>query len=1055
MPFPLSRLWHGPVGDLFKAIRDAGDIDAKAETLGQTPVTACQPDGVRRTVLSPATLRSAARLALLVATTTIATALGVMCGVENLSAAEPAVTREAEDWFEQRVRPLLAAKCLECHGERDPEAGLSLISRAAVLQGGDSGPAAVAGQPAKSLLIEAVRRSGRVQMPPTGKLRDEEIAVLVRWVELGVPWPAAKPGAQPGTNAPKTVGGAFGERQVTAADRAHWSFRPPVFHAAPDVASLAAAPSTIDRFVLSKQERAGLRPAAVVDRRTLLRRVHYDLVGLPPSWDEVREFEQAPEPLEAALARVVDRLIASPRLGERWARHWLDVARFADTKDGVLMYGDDRIRPYAYTYRDYVIRAFNEDLPYDRFVQEQLAADLVQPPVEPWRLAAMGLLTLGRMYDNNIHDIIDDQIDVATRGFLGLTVACARCHDHKYDPIPQADYYSLYGVFANSEAPLEPPLIADPATIPGGAEFEAQCGPKRAELRAFLEDQFTQLSETTRRRTPDYLVHAATTKPDPLETAIFFLSLAPDALRPPIIARWRRFLAERATADDPVFAPWRELMAIDPGLDPTAFAAKASETLRTFAVRPPGTELGQMNPLILAALSSATLNTRADVARIYGEAIGRAATPPGGPDAARAQLAECLAGPRSPAFFPKSQPRRYMSRQQTDAFGGKLKDIDRLAVQSAAAPPRAMSLQDSATPTEPRVFTRGNPSQPGRGVPRQFLAIASAEPRQPFGPGSGRLDLARAITAPSNPLTARVLVNRVWMARFQEPLVATPSDFGVRSPLPEHHELLDRLATDFIRDGWSLKRLHREMLMTRLYRQAAEPADGARAATVDPENRLLTRAPRRRLDFEAMRDTLLATSGRLHQRLGGRPVDVAASADASVRTVYALVDRQSLPGLFRAFDFASPDQSVERRPRTMVPQQTLFALNSPLMLSQAQALAERSERLASDLDPELAAKSPRATADSPTSSASGTAGSGAAGSGAAGDPASRKAAIAVTGRNASDMRIVTLYRLAYGRDPIPDELADCREFVGTGATVEIWRQLAQTLLSANELMYLD
>jgi hypothetical protein len=360
-----------------------------------------------------------------------------------------------------------------------------------------------------------------------------------------------------------------------------------------------------------------------------------------------------------------------------------------------------------------------------------------------------------------------------------------------------------------------------------------------------------------------------------------------------------------------------------------------------------------------------------------------------------------------------------MSRQQTDAYGGKLKEIDLMAVRSPAAPPRAMSLQDTATPSEPRVFTRGNPSQPGRGVPRQFLAIASAEPRQPFGPGSGRLDLARAITAPSNPLTARVLVNRVWMARFQEPLVATPSDFGVRATPPEHRELLDRLATDFIRDRWSLKRLHRDMLLTRLYRQAADQAadkaadkaadqaadkaaDQVADVGADPENRLLARAPRRRLDFEAMRDTLLAISGRLQQRGGGRPVEVAANADASVRTVYALVDRQSLPGLFRAFDFASPDQSVERRPRTMVPQQALFALNSPLMLVQAQALAARTERWA------------------------------------------------------GDARIVALYRLAYAREPLAEELADCREFVAAGPdNGDLWRQLAQTLLCANELMYLD
>ncbi|MEY4180984.1 MAG: hypothetical protein RLY70_4559 [Planctomycetota bacterium] len=996
-------------------------------------------------------------------------------------AAEPAGTREAEDWFEQRVRPLLAAKCLECHGEQEPEAGLSLVSRAAVLQGGDSGPAAVPGQPAKSLLVEAVRRSGRLQMPPTAKLRDEEIAVLTRWVELGLPWPAAKPGVP----ASKIATGTRGERQVTVADRQHWSFQPPVFRTSPAVGAPALAPTTVDRFVLAKLEHAGLRPAVETDRRTLLRRVHYDLVGLPPSWEEVQDFEQAPGPLDAALARVVDRLLASPRHGERWARHWLDVARFADTKDGVLMYGDDRIRPYAYTYRDYVIRAFNEDLPYDRFVHEQLAADLIEPPVEPWRLAAMGLLTLGRMYDNNIHDIIDDQIDVATRGFLGLTVACARCHDHKYDPIPQADYYSLYGVFANSEAPFEPPLIADPASMAGGAEFEAQCGPKRAELRKFLDEQFELLSDTARKRTPDYLIHVATTKPDPLETAIFFLSLAPDALRPPIIARWRRLIAERSTADDPVFAPWRELMAIDSNLDGTRFAAQAAERLQAFVARPAGTAPGQANPLVRDGLKNATLASHADVARVYGELLVRAAatTPPvnaaaagttaagttaagnatagnaaagnaavqvgapsGGSDlleAARQQLADCLNGPRSPAFFPKSQTRRYMSRQQTDAFGGKLKEIDLMAVRSPAAPPRAMSLQDSATPSEPRIFTRGNPSQPGRTVPRQFLAIASPEARVPFGPGSGRLDLARALTAPGNPLTARVLVNRVWMVRFQEPLVGTPSDFGVRAPLPEHHELLDRLAIDLTRGGWSLKRLHRELLLTRLYRQAAEPVDGDRSGAVDPENRLLARAPRRRLDFEAMRDTLLAASGRLQQRSGGRPVDVAVDANASVRTVYALVDRQSLPGLFRAFDFASPDQSIERRPRTMVPQQALFALNSPLMLTQAQALAERSERLASETAIAIVTTKPSANANAGQSEGRGDDRRDTSGA-SVGDAAAV----------ATDARIRTLYRLVYAREPSPDELADCREFIAT-VNADAWRQLAQTLLSANELMYLD
>ena len=261
-----------------------------------------------------------------------------------------------------------------------------------------------------------------------------------------------------------------------------------------------------------------------------MRRAYYDLIGLPPSAEEIEAFEH--DTSRDAFARVVDRLLASPRYGERWGRHWLDVARYADTKDGVLMYGDDRIRPYAYTYRDYVIRAFNDDTPFDRFIHEQLAADVVAPKDEPWRLAAMGFLTLGRMFDSNIHDQIDDRIDTVTRGLLGLTVACARCHDHKYDAIPTADYYALYGVFASSEAPLELPLTRRPETVPGCAEFEKQAAAKRAELRKFLDSQYTMLLETARQRAGDYLMRAAMTEPDPLETAIFFFSLAPEDLRP-------------------------------------------------------------------------------------------------------------------------------------------------------------------------------------------------------------------------------------------------------------------------------------------------------------------------------------------------------------------------------------------------------------------------------------------------------------------------------------------------------------------------------------------
>jgi len=937
-----------------------------------------------------------------------------------------AVAQEG-DFFEQRVRPVLVAKCFECHGDEEPEGGLRLTSRSRILLGGKSGPAAVPHRPGDSLLIRAVSRAGKLKMPPDEPLRADEFVALTQWVERGMPWPDSPAAPQ-----------ARGELVITQADREHWSFRPITDPALPEVRQGDWCRTSIDRFILARLEAAGLSPSPLADRRTLIRRVYYDLLGLPPTWDEVDAFLDDPAP--DAFERLIDRLLASPRHGERWGRHWLDVARYADTKDGVLMYGDDRMRPYAYTYRDYVIRALNEDVPFDRFVQEQLAADLIEPPVERWRLAAMGFLTLGRMYDNNIHDVIDDQIDTVTRGLLGLTVACARCHDHKYDPIPAADYYSLYGIFASSEAPLEPPLICDPALVAGGEQFEADVAPKRAALRTFLGEQYALLSEAARGRVEDYLVRVATAPPDPLESAIYFLHLAPDDLRLPIVGRWRHYLRDWVTADDAVFGPWHDLMQIPEPVADVANAADATEgdstatpvdrsyasaaasVLARWKSRTDGTSPGELNPLVRAALVNAPLDSREDVARVYGRLLkqvydesrtaitsaGTASAPVD--DAPRRQLLDLLISPDSPAYFPSSETRRYMSRQPKDQFSKMLVELDRLAFKSPHAPPRAMALYDAPAPHDPRVFVRGNPGQPGQRVPRQFLAVLGPGKRTAFTHGSGRLDLAQAIASVDNPLTNRVIVNRVWMHHFGEPLVATPSDFGTRSSPPSHPNLLDHLATRFVREGWSLKTLHRTILLSSSYQQASSAASDSavKAALVDPENRLLWRANRRRLDLEAMRDSMLAIAGRLTQRLAGRPVDIASDPQIADRTVYALVDRQGLPGLFRAFDFATPDQSVERRSRTMVPQQALFALNSPFAITQAKALAARPE---------------------------------------------------ITSESEAVERIAALYRIALAREPSRDELHSCLEYVsvGTGddSLLSGWEQLAQVLLASNELMYLD
>ncbi len=941
----------------------------------------------------------------------------LIMAVVALAATPVQAADEDQDFFEKKIRPLLAAKCLECHGTEEPEAGLQLTARQFVLKGGQSGPAIVERDPDKSLLIRVVGYAGKVKMPPDGKLEEQEIAALRQWIERGAPWPEEGVG-------PKK---RRGELVVTEADRQHWAFRPLANPAAPAVQNSAWPRNTIDRFLLAKLEQAGLAPAPAAERRTLIRRACYDLIGVPPTWDEVQGFVNDPAP--DAFARVVDRLLASPRYGERWGRHWLDVARYADTKDGVLMYGDDRVRPYAYTYRDYVIRAFNEDIPFDRFIQEQLAADLIEPKVESWRLGAMGFLTLGRLYDNNIHDIIDDQIDTVSRGFLGLTAACARCHDHKYDPIPQADYYSLYGIFASSEAPLELPLIGGPESLAGGDEFEKQAGPKREEVRKMLEEQYALLTETARQRVGDYLVRVATTKPDPLETAIFFFSLAPEDLRPPIVARWRRHLQQRATPDDPVFGLWHELMELPAdaapataGAEPApAFAAAAAALMERWKTRPDGTGAAQMNPLVREALTQTPLKDHAAVAQAYGALLkriyeesrvtgaGGTASPPVDAEA-RKQLLDILISRDSPAWFPKSQTRKYMSRQETDAFGGKVQELDRMAVQSPHAPPRAMVVYDAPVPNDPCIFVRGNPSQRGRRVSRQFLAILSPQERAPFANGSGRLELARAIASSDNPLTPRVIVNRIWMHHFGEPLVATPSDFGLRSTPPAHPELLDHLATTFVQDGWSIKALHRRIMLSAAWQQgsAADETSAVKARGVDPDDRLLWRMHRRRLDLEAMRDTLLAVSGRMAERRGGRPVDIVGDPQAPFRTIYGLVDRQNVPGFFRAFDFATPDQSVERRPRTMVPQQALFALNSPFVAEQARGLAARPE---------------------------------------------------VAGQEQPAQRVTALFRTVFTRDPSADELAESLAFVTAAAEsaspLKAWEQLAQVLLASNELMYVD
>jgi hypothetical protein len=707
-------------------------------------------------------------------------------------AADPQPTAEARDFFEKSVRPLLAAHCFECHGPKKQRAGLRLDSRAALLAGGDTGPAVVPGDPDKSLLIKAVHYQAEPKMPPKAPLSPAQVAVLNSWVRQGAPWPETTASVRPVPKGP--------EFHITPRDRAFWSFRPVADPPAPAIRDRAWPRKPLDAFVLAKLEAAGLRPVELADRRTLIRRATFDLTGLPPTPQEVEAFlnDRGPD----AFARVVDRLLASPHYGERWARHWLDVARYGEDQAHTFQ---ARKYPQGFRYRDWLIRAFNEDMPYDRFVREQIAADLLDGPERLENLPALGFFALGPVYygDPKRLDQIDDRIDTLTRGFLGLTVACARCHDHKYDPIATKDYYALAGVFAST----------------------------------------------------DYVE-----------------------------------------------------VSLEPGKEGQPLA--------------PAPKKGQ----------------------------------------------------------PKKGP--------------------------VAKGPFIHTLREMPRATNLRVHIRGSPSNLGEEAPRRFMSILTREDPPPFTQGSGRLELADAIASKDNPLTARVIVNRVWRHHFGKGLVRTPSNFGALGERPTHPELLDHLATGFVASDWSLKWLHREIMLSTAYRLSSRHE--ARNHEADPENRLLWRANRRRLEVEAWRDAILAVSGKLDRTVGGPSADLA-SPDHRRRTLYGAVSRHELNPLLRLFDFPDPNITSGERTVTTVPLQQLFVLNSAFMVNSAKALAGRLGR-------------------------------------AAGDDAGR---------------IRHAFPLLYGRPVTERELRlglaflAAAELPGPRGKLTRWEQYAQVLLSTNELLYVD
>lgn len=754
---------------------------------------------------------------------------------------EPRLGAAEIDFFEKRVRPILAERCFACHSAQAKrlQGNLRLDRREAILRGGDLGPAAVSGQPDKSLLIEAVRYDGdAIQMPPTGKLPAAEIAVLEAWVARGLAFPSPD-SAAPIRPATDLAGG-----------REYWAFQPVQEHALLEVDAWCG--TRIDSFILAGQRLHALSPSPTAERRVLIRRSKFDLLGLPPSPDEIDEFDRDAAP--DAYERLIDRYLAAPQYGERWGRFWLDLARYCDLGE---RWRESDGQPWLY--RDWVVAASNRDVPYIDFVRQQLAADLL-PCAAPADNAALGFLGLSPNYWKELkldHTVIkqvvaeewEERIEAIGGTFLGLTIACARCHDHKFDPITTHDYYALAGVLASTrveDRPIIAPELAGPA-------MAARSQVKELEKKVQSLTKAKEQTDETRRE----------------------------------LAQLRSQIAE--LKQTPHFA--------------TPLACGVSDA--SIAVLPDGEH-----------------RTRIEY--------------------------------------------------------------------------RPNTAQDVA------VHVRGNAATTGPVVPRRFLAVLASDPAMRWEQGSGRRELAEAIVTDAAPLAARVIVNRIWQHHFGRGLVTTPSNFGEQGERPSHPELLDDLAARFVTGGWSMKRLHREIVSSAVYRQASH-RDAARHAA-DPDNVWLWRMKPRRLEVEAWRDALLAMSGQLDLTVGGEPLGLSDPKN-HCRTIYGVVQRRELADLLRLHDFPDPVAHSATREPTTTPLQQLFALNSPLMHEQSAALVDRLYREADAMP---------------------------------------------------DQRIGWLYRVLFGRWATADEVSLGEQFVAAaGADGEAWRQFAHVLLTSNEFLFVD
>jgi Protein of unknown function (DUF1549)/Protein of unknown function (DUF1553)/Planctomycete cytochrome C len=948
-------------------------------------------------------------------THTIHCSLAILVATFSVAcASEP--TKEDLAFFENRIRPLLVEHCQKCHGAKKQESGLRLDHREMMLAGGDRGAAVDLADVEASLLLKAVRHEGDLKMPEK-KLPQQAMIDLVEWIRRGAPWPVESKTTATVRSGP-----------ITKEERLFWSLQPPREALLPEVKDSSRASTPMDRFITAAWEKHGLTPSMPADQRTLLRRATFDLTGLPPELEEVKAFlaDESPD----AFAKVVDRLLASPAYGERWGRHWLDVVRYADTAGETADYP---VRE-AYRYRNYVVETLNRDKPYDEFVREQIAGDILarSAPREKYAelVTATGYLAISRRFgfdsENYHHLTIQDTIDTLGQSFLGLTLGCARCHDHKFDPVTMSDYYALYGIFESSRyafpgseqkqrvramAPLLPP------------EEAAAAWQKYDDRFAVLAKQL----EAAKQGVPSVKVRSL----DDIDGDFELQGVSAGGSRGVLVPPWTYAGEPLITngAQSPLKNVYRggAVGAMLPGGEgehsiaqaiPASLAKEAKSLHIVFDFRLTPAQAGSQGeyrffvgngartPAAEIYISSEAIFVRSgdEVKEVRKLKPGHWYQAQLHLDLAAETWRAVIASPGDPFT---SDPlklaggfRGEVNHLAIDARGHlpgprPMLEIDNIAASRVPFPSVDSSLPAlpmpegevqvpqvlaelnpllengpcelayavvEGTPVNTRIQKRGEPSKLGDEVPRRWLDVLGGDLLAKDNAGSGRLELANWLTRPENPLTARVMVNRIWQHHFVQGLVATENDFGTRGSRPSHPELLDYLASRFQADGWSLKKMHRRIMLSSVYQLSS----GEPATTTDPANQFLSHYPRQRLDAESLRDSLLWLGGNLDRSVGKeQPFPAIATwgftqhnpftavFDSPRRSIYLMTQRLKRHPYLALFDGADTNASTPRRQDTTVPTQSLFLMNDPFVHEQSVGLARRILASAADEPPRI------------------------------------------------------------------------------------------------------